>query len=221
MSRLTTAYVNALKAPTINLAYFARFFFRSGTVRMWTGYGNITWDSQTWAGTGQLASIDRIDESAEVEAPGFSFSLTGIPSEILALASAEQYRYRKCELWQAVMNDEFTAVTASVRLFGGNMSHMLLADSGASGNVTLFAENELARLNQKNEIRYTDEHQRALFPTDTGLRFIHNTVDTAVFWGRYQSLGDMRTDQSTGQRVSVGSIHQPPQDNPRVDNRTE
>jgi hypothetical protein len=207
MSRLSSAYINALRQPVIYLAHFAEFDFRGGVVRLWTGSGSISWDSKTWLGAGTFASISAIEETAEVEAPSFSFGLLGIDSTVLAAAGGEQYRGRDCQLWQAVMTSDFASVVASVRLFGGTMSHMLIQDSGSSGSITLFAENELVRLNQPNEVRYTDEHQQAIFPGDRGLRFIANTADASVYWGRFQQLGskgiaieDVR--RGTGQAIT-------------------
>jgi hypothetical protein len=89
----------------------------------------------------------------------------------------------------AVMNDDFTAVSDSIRIFGGRMSHMTITDSGDSGSLVVHAENELVRLNEKNEIRYTDDHQRTIFPDDTALRFISATLDGEIWWGRKQSFG--------------------------------
>jgi hypothetical protein len=53
-------------------------------------------------------------------------------------------------------------------------------------------------LNNPNEVRYTDEHQQKIFPGDRGLSFMSNTVDTAVYWGRWQPLGLSKTDLSRG-----------------------
>jgi hypothetical protein len=198
MSRLDSTYIAALRQPVIYLAHFAEFEFRGGTVRFWTGKGSISWDSKTWVGTGTFGGIQSIEEKTAVEAPGYSFSLTGIDSTILSSAVGEQYKGRACQLWQAVMNSDYTTVVASVRLFGGTMSHLSISDQGNAGSITLFAENEMVWLNNPNEVRYTDEHQQKIFPGDRGLRFVSNTVDTAVYWGRWQPLGLSKTDLSRG-----------------------
>jgi len=189
MSRLGATFLAAIQQPVVRIAYFAQFDFTSGSVRFWTGNGTISWGGNNWVGAGNLAGIDTLDESTEIEMQGFAFTLLGIDPSLLALIAAEGYRFQPVQLWMAVMNDDFTAVSDSIRIFGGRMSHMTITDSGDSGSLVVHAENELVRLNEKNEIRYTDDHQRTIFPDDTALRFISATLDGEIWWGRKQSFG--------------------------------
>lgn len=205
MARLSNAFLTAIRLPNIYLAHFAQFDFRSGTIRFWTGKGSITWGGETWLGAGNLATIDKISESTRIEAPAYQFGLLGIDPSLLALASEQQYRNRSCQMWMAVMDSTFSTVTAAVRVFGGVMSHMLISDQAVSGSLSIVAENELARLNTPNEVRYTDEHQRAIFPGDTGLRYIAATSDTPVYWGRYQDFGPEVTKRDAGRTRPVVS----------------
>lgn len=190
MSRvLTSAFAEALQADVINLAYFASFAFSGGTVRFWSGTGQISWSGSTWTGAGNLADFSPVEESRIPEAPGMRFTLNGIDSSILGLALTEQYRNRPCSLFMAVMNENFNTVVASYRMFGGRMSTMLLEDGGNTGGIVIEAENELADLMRVNAFRYTDAHQTRVFPGDTGLRYVNAVANRKILWGRVQQLG--------------------------------
>jgi hypothetical protein len=89
----------------------------------------------------------------------------------------------------AAMNDAFTAVTASALIFSGVMSTAKFNDDGQKGTLMIEAENELADLMYPNLVRFTQNHQQRIFPTDTGLRFISTIGIRKIWWGRYQNIG--------------------------------
>lgn len=193
---LSEDFITQLNAPTKFLAYFASFEFADmdgtseidETVRFWTGYSTIEWDGEDWVGAGNLGSIGSIHQSNTPNAPGMRFALTGIDAAILSTTFNYKYRNRKCELFMVFMNSAFDTVLASYRLFGGRISMPIIDDNATHGSIVIEAENELAELMRPNAIRYTDEHQRRIFPTDTGLRYIASVANRRILWGREQFM---------------------------------
>jgi hypothetical protein len=190
MSRdLSAGFVSAVTAKELNLAWFAWFEFDGGTVRFWTGVGDMTLDGETYNGVGSIGSFSEVVEGRSPEAPGMRFMLNGIPSTVLATVFGETYRNRPCALYMAAMNDGFTAVTASALIFSGVMSTAKLTDDGEMGVLMIEAENELADLMYPNLVRFTQNHQQRIFPGDTGLRFISSITVRKIWWGRIQTTG--------------------------------
>jgi hypothetical protein len=167
-------------------------------VRFWTGYSTITWEGEDWTGAGNLGSIGSVQQSITPEAPGMRFSLTGIDSAVLSSVFNFKYRNRTCELFMAFLNDDFDTVLASYRLFGGRMSVPIVNDQATTGSIVIEVENELADMMRPNAIRYTDEHQRRIFPTDTGLRYIASVANKRILWGREQIIDRLRGGSPIG-----------------------
>ena len=54
----------------------SRWIYSDGIVRLWTGYGSITIDSNTFLAGGDILSVSSISENAEVQANGVTVSLS-------------------------------------------------------------------------------------------------------------------------------------------------
>ena len=63
--------------------------FNSGTVNLWTGLGDIDWDSKTWIGTGNLFTITPLEDATDIRATGITVSLNGMSSEIVSIVLQE------------------------------------------------------------------------------------------------------------------------------------
>ena len=48
----SSAFLTALSQPIIRPAFLVQAGFTSGPVYLWTGRGSLTWNGQTWLGTG-------------------------------------------------------------------------------------------------------------------------------------------------------------------------
>jgi hypothetical protein len=75
---LTSQMQTVSEAEVVNLFYLIDFEFDSGTVRLWTGLGDLVWNSETYTGAGNILSIGDLRESSEVEATGAQFVLSGV-----------------------------------------------------------------------------------------------------------------------------------------------
>ena len=74
----------AIQAAQVLPAIFIQAQFLTGTVYIWSGYGNISWNGHTWSGVGTLLSISPIDEGSNIEARGISIGLSGLDNAMLA-----------------------------------------------------------------------------------------------------------------------------------------
>jgi hypothetical protein len=70
MSRnLTAGMITEVQAENVRPILLFEGVMESGTVYYWTGYGNLSWNAQTWVGTGTLrrgirSEKDRSDHQA-------------------------------------------------------------------------------------------------------------------------------------------------------------
>lgn len=151
-------------------------------LRLWTGYGETTIDGNIFTGTGDLGSIGQVAQTEKLEAKGVQLTLSGIPSNLITEAMTQSYFGRRAVIYFGVLtNGQISLVP--YKLFDGFMNVMSLTQSGNSTTITMDCENYLVNLKRVNQIRYTEEDQKALHPTDDSLRFITALQNKEILWG--------------------------------------
>lgn len=71
----------------------------STVLRFWTGVGDLTWNSLTWTGSGDVIKLSGLDETSRVEATGITFELAGVDAALMSLALQEDVQGRPVNVW--------------------------------------------------------------------------------------------------------------------------
>lgn len=158
--------------------------FPSAPVRVWSGFGTLTWSGRDFAGVATLGKVSEIEETSDVSARGLTLSLVGIPSDILSLAFSENYQQRPGRLWLGFLNSSAQLIADPVQIFAGRMDVMSTDDGGDTGTLKLTLENNLIDLARPRERRYTDIDQQMDYPGDLGLEYVAGLQDKTIYWGR-------------------------------------
>lgn len=201
---LPSALASAVVARVVRVALLAQFDFASETLRMWTGQADTNWDGHTWTGAGDLGGITPVDETTEIGASGLTFTLSGIPSNLVTLALEDHYRGRQCRLWLACLT-EAGAVEAAVRIFGGRMDVMSIEDSGETSTIAIQAESRLVDLMRARDARYTDATQKRLFPGDLGCEYVAALAEKPLPWGNAALAGSAAAQADYGRIASTAA----------------
>ena len=193
MSRdLSSAIVSAIAADVFRPFFTVDLLFPVGTVQhgsgtvtsgplyLWTGHGTQTIDGANYVGTGQFLEISAFEETAEIAARNAVLTLSGIPSDLLALALATPYQGHKCVIKFGTTDN----LTARSIVFAGYMDQMTIAEGPETSQIALTVESRLIDLERIRVRRYTSEDQKSRFPTDLGFDFINDLQDKEIFWGR-------------------------------------
>ena len=174
------------------------------TLRLWTGYGTLVYQGESWFGTGSLLSFDSVEETTEIAAKGATVTLSGIPSEVLSLALSEPYQGRKANIHFGnfskgrllLESSDFilledgskialeAGTTNLSQIFSGYMDQMNIEESPDSCTVELTLENKLVDLERARVARFTSAYQKSLYPGDLGLDFVESLQDKDIVWGR-------------------------------------
>ncbi len=187
MSRTLSGDVAAAAAASrVVGAYFVELVFSSGTVRAWTGVGDITGPGgNTYSGVGELGGISVIEEKEGIVATGVQLTLDVTDTSLLATALTEDYQGREANIWIGLFNTATLALLADpVKLFGGVMDNMDVVDRGQSGSITVNCESWMRVLDRSNDRRRTDMYQQARFAGDLGMEYIPAIQDIAINWGQ-------------------------------------
>jgi hypothetical protein len=158
--------------------------FQESTVRLWTGYGEITIDSAIYTGSGAFLNISPIEETSEIKATNLSIALTGLDSTVLSATLNANYQNRDLKLFLGMLDTNYNVIADVYQLFSGRMDTMTINDTGETSSIILTVESRLIDLEKPSELRYTSEDQKRLFTGDKGLEFITDLQEKEIIWGR-------------------------------------
>lgn len=184
MSRVSAALAAALAAREVPLFILIRAEFDSGTIRLWTGQGTLSWNSETWTGAGGvIQSIQLPSETAEIRTAGGSITLNGLDPSILALADTEPYQGRPISIYIGAKDASGVVVVDPDLAYLGTMDVMEPTDAGDTATVTLSIESRSASAERPSNRRLTPEDLALDYPGDKGFDFVAVLQDKEIIWG--------------------------------------
>ncbi len=98
MRGLSPEFLAATDQPILYPIAFFEGEFATGTLRLWTGFGDRVWDGKTWNGVGWLIGISTVEETAEVKATSLTIGLKA-NQELVSLALGQIRRNRPMSIW--------------------------------------------------------------------------------------------------------------------------
>lgn len=180
---ITSALNDQFEAASLSPFLAFNLDFESDPVLAWTGTGTITINSQDYIGTGNFIGIDAIQETANVQANGASISISGVPSDLVAVALTENYQGRDATIYLGALDSSGNVVANPYAIFKGFIDIMSIAETGDLTSINLTAENRLISLEEAKVRRYTSEDQKIDYPDDLGFDFVAGLQDKELVWG--------------------------------------
>lgn len=180
---LTAAMITELQAATVRPVLLFRGEFSTGTLRAWTGIGDLSWNSQTWTGVGSLAGISVIEESQEVAAKSVSVSLDGISATNVSLALSAARQGKPCDIWLGFLNASGAIIADPYLVFRGRLDVPAIEDGGETATITISYESRLIDLERPRGRRYTHEDLQLDYAGDLGLEYVALLADQPITWG--------------------------------------
>ena len=187
MSRaIDVSLLNALTSSNVQPFFAVELFFDNSPLRIWTGFTdrtiNVQGTDQVFTGSGNLLSIDGLDEVKDLSAKSVTLGISGISSEVIELALTNSYQRRPCRIYLGEMTEN-----AVVEIFTGKMDTMKLEDTGETSNISLTVESNLVELERASNWRYTNENHQSRYDGDTFFSYVQSIQDQSVAWGRTAS----------------------------------
>jgi len=197
---LTNDMVTEVSASQLSPILLASLSFAT-PVHIWTGYGTITVGSTAYLGIGTLGSISPVEETTDLAARGISMQLSGVPTAMLAVALTENYQGRECSVLFGALQASGALVSSPVTIFSGRMDVMSINDDGQNATIGMSAENKLVDFRRPREVRYTDQEQKNLFPSDKGLEFVTAIQEKQIYWGNAKLLAPVNEGGGESERT--------------------
>lgn len=184
---LTVGMAAAIAAGTVRPAVLYDGVFVSGGVdqhlRLWTGVGDLSWGGYTWTGGGSLLGLSPIEEAVELRAVGFTVTLSGMPSALIANALSNARQGKPGTLYLALFDAAGSLIADPKELQAGRLDITVIEDAGATCTIAAQYESRLVDLERPRERRYTNEDQQIDVPGDRGFEYVPSLQDMQLVWG--------------------------------------
>jgi hypothetical protein len=180
---VTGAVASAVAQPQVGLILLVEMLFDASPVRVCSAGYDVQWNSATWSGLGQLGAIEEVQEGEGAEVTGLAFTLSGVPSSLIATALDEKFQRRVVNVYVGFLDLPTHAILADPVLeWSGLMDVPTIVDDGTTSTIRVTAENELFDFARPAPLFWTNEDQQKLYPGDTGLRFAKQLTDRPIVW---------------------------------------
>lgn len=144
--------------------------------------GEIDYDGNTYLGMGEFGSIQAINEDNELSAQRVRLTLSNIDNywNSKVLTDGMQYQNKKCFIYLALLDKGRQIIGEPITVMKGTTGNLTFTDSSES-SISIEIANYFTTWNRAANLRYTDAQQKELYPNDTSLRFVQDTLK-AVLW---------------------------------------
>jgi hypothetical protein len=179
---LSTAQKTALAQPAVRVVCFVEFDFAGGVGRFSTFNINVVWNTYTWLGAGEIASISEVSENVGTTSKQINFSLKAVDPVLLALAAGavEEYRGRSAKMWLCPLDEGYQLIGTPELCWRGIMD-LVTVDVG-SGVITLKCETSAYGLKRRQGLRMNAQQHKMKYPTDTGLDHVAGLIASPKVW---------------------------------------
>jgi hypothetical protein len=179
---ITPAVLAALLAPDVSLALMVEIGFRSGSVYIWSGLGDLSWNGHTWKGLGTLMGIAASEDAATVEARGISILLSGLDPALLADCQGEFQPGLPATVYLAVWSGG-SIIPDPLVTWAGRTDQPTIDVQPDMVTIAQACESRLSDMNVAVDRRLTHLDQQMDWPGDLGLQFVDAIQEMTLFWG--------------------------------------
>lgn len=183
MSRnLTNLVIAEVEATQLEPFLMFKGDFVDGEIHIWSGYGDIDWNGQTWTGAGTLLSVSNVMEDNEISAKGITVTMNGIPQEIISLILADCRQGADGLIYLGFLSSGLV-VNNPILIFEGKLDVPVIDEGAETSSISITYESRLIDLLRTRESRFTDEDQKRAFAGDLGCEFVVSLQDKNIKWG--------------------------------------
>lgn len=118
-----------------------------------------------------------------MKAQGLTISLSGIPSEMLALVFQDLRQGQRVNVYVGYLNSNGALAATPAIYFSGRVDVPSIQDGGDTATVSLQVENRFVDFERSRSLFFTPATQAIYFPGDLGFDQVSALQDQKIFWG--------------------------------------
>ena len=180
----TAAFDTEIDAANEEPIILVEIQWKDGTVNLWTGIGDKSWDGKTWTGAGTLLGISQIEETGESKSNGITLTLSGIDTADINLAQVSDIYGRTALVYFGFLDSSGAVVIDPILWFKGVIDKPNVFDSAGTSIISIRCDSEYAHIFIPNDSLWTDDEQQAEFPGDNFFEFLIKNTTAQFPWGK-------------------------------------
>jgi hypothetical protein len=185
-----------------NYLVFVALQFPSGNVYLHNGIGTYSFGGNDYLGVGGFGTISALEDTLGGQVRPITLSLSSITPEIIDAVLTDDVYGRSADIYVGALNSDGELLGTPDNWFSGYMENSSI-NLGEEDGVSIRIQSRAARLNQRNNKRYTMEDHQAEFPGDMFFEFLQYLQDPNVAWGG-EKVRTGYTNQTDGLTPSPG-----------------
>lgn len=182
---LSAALVTELTGGVMQPHLRVELEFPSGTVRLWSGVGNLTADDaagtpRTWSGDGRLLGVDRLEETISPRATSTTVILSGADNALRTAFIGDNWHGSAGRVWVALMNRAVPLTEIGVIIqFYGLMDFAEFNESESQPIISCTISGAFPDVRNRI-VRLTDHDQQRRSAGDLGLQYVTAVQQTEI-----------------------------------------
>jgi hypothetical protein len=181
---LTAGMLAAIATGSVRPLLLYEGEFSGAPLRLFTGYGTLAWNGNTFTGAGQILRITDIQEVSELQAVNFTVSLNGELPSLIAIALGQVRRGKSGSVWLGLLDSAGALIADPFLCFRGRADKPGIVPDPVHTVISVAYESRLIDAARRRERRYTSEDQQIDYPADLGFDYVPSLQDTVFAWGR-------------------------------------
>lgn len=179
---LSSDMIAQLTAPVVRPAFFFEGLFGGVFLNLWSGIGDIFWNSSTWSGNGYLQLPSGGTETIQINSETMTIELMGVPEEIIAIIFRGNTG-EKATLYFGFLDSSGAVVSDPFPHYVGLFDSAEILENSDQTSVSISYESRIADAQRVREFRYNKQSQNIFYPTDLGFDYVPKLQNWSGFWG--------------------------------------
>lgn len=188
MKSLGAPVIAALSDAVLTIVQFVYMDFPGLPVALNSSNRDFDFDGVTYRGAAGLGTVSQIDDSPG-EIKGLQLSMSGVPTEYLALAldDAAIVQGASLVIRLAIIGSDGSVVDAPVD-WAGRLDTMSIEEDGETCTIAVTAESTAVDLLRGTPLTYSNVDQQSLYPGDRAFEYVLSQANKPIVWAGKQWL---------------------------------
>ena len=184
MRDIAPAALAAIEAGEAVVGGAVEIIGASGPFRVWSGYGEIVLDGQTYAGIGHHGLIQATGGALGGAASAITLTLSGVDVKVLELVEPGEVRDAPVTIRRLIFNGA-GSVLLDASVYARGRADTLTREETPGGTATISVNVETAArgLGRRSARMRTDVDQRLITGTDGGFKHVSYAGQKTLYWG--------------------------------------
>jgi len=201
---LTSDMIAALSSERCNPVLLFEATFDTYQMYLWTGTGDLVWNSKTYAGNGWLREPDSIEENTDLGATSMNITLVGVPPVLISVILSQVTHGSPGSLYLACLDDDGDVIADPYLMFAGKLDIPTIDDQTGGPIIQIAYESKFVDFDRSREFRYTRESQRIFAPADRGFDYVTSVQQWDGQWGHKKQKVKKKGERNTTKKRGGG-----------------